>query len=223
MAAKPGIKIDTVENCFYGCGKKAEFVNKKGNLMCAEFSNSCPAIKEKNSRNAKRAYETGKRIPSSLQYQNLPEESKRKMAWAKGLTKDTNNSVLAWSIKQTGKRFVTDEEKLKQIIYREQCNFNLAGCIENVRGYDLLVKHGMYHKKSNPKGVVRDHRVSVNYGLKHDIDPKIISHPANCEFLLHSANAQKTWKNSCTLEDLLKDIELWDREGKWYTLLVESQ
>jgi hypothetical protein len=223
MPARPGVKIDTDQYCSYGCGNTALFINKKGNLMCAEFSNGCPAIKKKNSVGGKNAYKTGKRPPAALQYQNLSTDSKNKMSWAKGLTKDTDASVMAWTIKLSSKRYITDEEKLKRTIYKEQCDFNLAGCIENVRGYDLLVKHGMYHRKTNPGGVVRDHRISVNYGYKNNIDPKIISHPANCEFLLHSQNAKKSFKNSCTIENLLDDITKWDCEGNRYTLLVENQ
>ena len=55
------------------------------------------------------------------------------------------------------------------------------------------------------------------------IDPKIISHPANCEFLLHSHNAAKTHTNSVTIDELLILIRQWDNDGNWYTLLNESQ
>lgn len=223
MPARPGLKIDTEQCCSYGCGNVAQFVNKTGNLMCADFSNKCPAIKKKNSIGGKTAYDTGKRLPASIMYQTLSTFSKKRMAWAKGLSKDTNASVMAWTIKLSNKRYITDEEKLKQAIYREQCSFNLVGCIERVLGYDLLVKYGMYHRKTNLGGVVRDHRISVSYGYKNNIDPTIISHPANCEFLLHSNNAKKSFNNSCTLEQLLADIKKWDCEGKWYTLLIENQ
>jgi len=105
-----------------------------------------------------------------------------------------------------GKRKVTDEAKLKKMIYQEQCTFNLAGIIETIKGYDLLVKYGMYSRKTNPSGVVRDHRLSIDFGFKNQIDPRIISHPANCEFIPHKANASKSSKSSITLQELLEEI-----------------
>ena len=55
-------------------------------------------------------------------------------------------------------------EKLEKALYYQQCGFNLAGVIERVRGYELLVKHGMYSIHTNPGGVVRDHRYPVSKG-----------------------------------------------------------
>lgn len=210
MAAKPSIEVETSEMCAYGCGNRARYVTAQGKLICDTFSNKCPSIRKKNSAGTKNAYTDGKRKSGSEQYQLLDENSKLRMAWSKGLTKDTNDSVMAWTIKQTGKRKITDEIVLKKLEYRDNCVFQLHECIERVKGYHLLKEYGMYHKRINPNGVVRDHRVSVHYGFINGIDPKIISHPANCEFVQHSANAKKTWKNSCTVEQLLKDIENWE-------------
>lgn len=223
MGAKAGESIVTDELCSYGCGEVAKFKNKSNRLMCFDFANKCPTNRLKNSLNAKKAYTSGKRIPAKDLYQFLDQETKNNMAWAKGLSKDTDGRILKQSLSLTGRRRITDDERLKKAIYTEQCQFNLSDCITKVKGYDLLVQHGMYHKTHNTKGVVRDHRISVNYGFKNNIDPRIISHPANCEFLIHSHNAKKTFKNSCSLEQLLQDIRIWDSEGNWYTLLVESQ
>ena len=48
---------------------------------------------------------------------------------------------------------------------------------------------------------------SVREGFELNIDPKIISHPANCQLLIHSQNISKHKKSSITLEELLKRIE----------------
>lgn len=82
------------------------------------------------------------------------------MTWNKGKTKDTDPRI-----KTVGRRKVTDEVKLQKIIYREQCSFNLAGIIQYVDGYEQLVEFGMYDRKTNTDGVVRDHIISVDYWL----------------------------------------------------------
>jgi very-short-patch-repair endonuclease len=75
--------IQTTELCSYGCGSIANFINGSNRLMCCKSSNSCPENKKKNSvgvKNCGRDYvET---------YRNLPQESKDKINWAKGLTKE---------------------------------------------------------------------------------------------------------------------------------------
>lgn len=101
-------------------------------------------------------------------------------------------------------------EKIERAIYYQECQFSLAGVIKHVRGYDLLVHLGMYSIHSNPNGVVRDHRYPMSKGFKERVDPKIISHPANCEFLSHKKNASKSNRSSVTLEDLLREIVSWD-------------
>ena len=211
MAVKPATLIETTDNCAFGCGNTARYVTVQGKLICDIVANKCPSVRAKNSAGTKQAYLSGTRKSGAEQYQSLTNESKANMAWAKGLTKETHDSILSWSIKQTGKRKITDELLLKKIEYKDNCMFQLSDCIKRVRGYTLLREHGMYHKKVNPSGVVRDHRVSVHYGFINGIDSKIISHPANCEFILHSNNAKKTWKNSCSIEELMQDIQEWEK------------
>lgn len=89
--------IETDNFCHYGCGNVAKFVNGSGNLMCLTSSNSCPAIKSKNSQGVKHC---GRDYVSD--YKNLPQESKRRMNWSKGLTKETNVSIAAMADKLRG-------------------------------------------------------------------------------------------------------------------------
>ena len=58
--------------------------------------------------------------------------------------------------------------------------------------------------------VYRDHLVSVKYGFINNIDPKIISHPANCQLLKHTNNSIKKDKSDLTLTELLNKIEKWE-------------
>jgi len=200
--------IETTELCSYGCGNIANFINGSNRLMCCKSSNSCPANKLKNSQGLKRCNRDYRET-----YKNIPQDSKNRMAWARGLTKETDLRIAKAAKNQEGKRKITDQDKLNKVIYREQCQFNLVGIIERVEGFDLLKKFGMYNRRSNKIGVVRDHIISVHYGYKNNIDPKIISHPANCRFIQHIDNAKKTFKCDISVEELLQKIDKWDREG----------
>lgn len=75
----------------------------------------------------------------------------------------------------------------------------------------LLKEHGIYNTKDNTKGCVRDHLLSRRYGFDNNIATWIISHPANCEIVLHSENIRRssTNDNIITLEELLERIENW--------------
>lgn len=84
----------------------------------------------------------------------------------------------------------------------------------------LIEQHGWYtcpglKRKGQPKnisGVSRDHIISVSYGFANNIDPKIISHPANCRIMLHLDNKVKHNKCSLTVEQLLAKICAWDQK-----------
>jgi len=99
--------------------------------------------------------------------------------------------------------------------YRQRCifQFNLADYPDEF-DFDLIRENGWYKAKNhgdNPNGVSRDHIISVKYGYENEIDPKIISHPANCRLMKQSDNASKSNKCDITLEELLEKIEKWDK------------
>lgn len=90
--------IQTTELCSYGCGFIAYFINGSNRLMCCKSSNSCPENKKKNSVGVKNC---GRDYVES--YRNLPQESKDKINWAKGLTKEVDPRVARPQF--IGKRF----------------------------------------------------------------------------------------------------------------------
>ena len=77
----------------------------------------------------------------------------------------------------------------------------------------LLTQYGVFNTRDNKNatGCVRDHLLSRRYGFDNNIDPEIISHPANCEIVLHTENVRRarTNDNLITLEELLERIENW--------------
>lgn len=97
--------------------------------------------------------------------------------------------------------------------YKLDCKF-----IFNVYDYPdyfdlcLVESNGWYsasNRGNNLNGISRDHRLSVKDGFTLRVDPKIISHPANCQLVLQTDNARKNRNSSISLEQLLSEIELW--------------
>lgn len=93
--------------------------------------------------------------------------------------------------------------------YCTLAEFNLrAEDIPKIRNYDLLLHCGMWSLEKKA-GAVRDHIFSRKDGWINGINPQIISHPANCQFLTLGDNSRKADKSWITYEQLLERIERW--------------
>jgi hypothetical protein len=102
------------------------------------------------------------------------------------------------------------------INYRADCafRFNLKDFPKEF-DFALIEKYGWYsaaNRGNNLTGISRDHIVSVKYGFDNNIDPHIISHPANCRLVTHTENSSKNQKSLLTLEELLIKIKEWDKK-----------
>lgn len=64
----------------------------------------------------------------------------------------------------------------------------------------------------NTLGVSRDHIISISYGFINNIDPKIISHPANCQIIPHSQNKKKHTKCNISVSELEEKIKQWNKK-----------
>lgn len=62
----------------------------------------------------------------------------------------------------------------------------------------------------NPLGLSRDHKVSVNYAIKHDCDPYYIKHPMNCALIPHHENNVKKSRCSITYAELMRLVDDFD-------------
>lgn len=69
--------------CDYGCGQNAQYKLRNGKYCCSTHHNKCPAIRKKNSAGVLKAYDDG-RLNAKENYQNLHQEVKDRMNWAKG-------------------------------------------------------------------------------------------------------------------------------------------
>jgi len=81
--------------------------------------------------------------------------------------------------------------------------------------FDLIKEYGWYSpsnsNKPNINGVSRDHMLSVREGFEKGVNPKLLSHPANCELMVHGDNISKNKKSSITEDELIKRIEEWEK------------
>ncbi len=108
----------------------------------------------------------------------------------------------------------TYKQSLKDYRIKSKFRFNLADYPEEF-DFELIKKYGWYsptNKKNNLNGVSRDHIISVKFGHDNNIDPKIISHPANCQLLVHSKNISKYSNSGLSIVDLKNKIELWNKK-----------
>lgn len=100
--------------------------------------------------------------------------------------------------------------------YRNKCKFNFSlNDFPEEFDFSLIEIYGWYkasNRGDNLSGVSRDHMVSVKYGFENDIDPNIMSHPANCCLMCHNDNFKKKDKCSLTLEQLKDRINEWDKK-----------
>lgn len=106
--------------------------------------------------------------------------------------------------------------QLQLKLYRLQCAFDFVlNDFPDEFDLSLIKKFGWYKAKNhgdNPNGISRDHMYSVKDGFLNNVDPKIISHPANCQLLKQSKNASKKAKSCITLQELLIRIERWNKK-----------
>jgi hypothetical protein len=102
----------------------------------------------------------------------------------------------------------------QKTVYRNNCSFKFnIHKYKNLPGYELLISNGIYHPIDNPSGVCRDHILSVHEGYKLGINPEILSHPANCQFLTNSDNCKKGTGSWIAVEELYEKIDKWNQQN----------
>jgi len=100
--------------------------------------------------------------------------------------------------------------------YKVDSNFKFSlNEYPNEFDFTLVERYGWYsptNKNNNLNGVSRDHMFSVREGFEKGIDPKIISHPANCRLMIHNDNISKNKKSVITIEELLERIKKFEEK-----------
>ena len=116
---------------------------------------------------------------------------------------------------QKRKYKICSDFKFSVYKYPDEYDFNL---VEEFGWYKA------YNRGNNLSGVSRDHQFSVNEGLEKEINPFILSHPANCKLMLHGNNSSKGKKSSITLEELKERISNWDlKYGEYFKFDIEKE
>ena len=87
--------------CDYGCGQEAHYFMKNGKACCSSNVAKCPAIQKKLKEN---------HADSKQVYKNLPQETKDKMKWNKGKTKETDIRIYEQA-KRTREKYQRGELK----------------------------------------------------------------------------------------------------------------
>lgn len=99
---------------------------------------------------------------------------------------------------------VTEDKAL----YWKKCKFTFDPyAYQNIPGYDLLLQLGFFHPTNNPNGICRDHILSVDYGFRNNVDPSILSHPANCQFITNLDNIKKSNSSWINVDELLTRVQ----------------
>lgn len=98
--------------------------------------------------------------------------------------------------------------------YRQLCEFKFSlNDYPDKFDFELIEKYGWYsasNRSNNINGVSRDHIYSIKNGFINNVDPKIMSHPANCRLILHRDNQKKKNKSNISLNELKEKIKHWD-------------
>lgn len=87
------IEGDTQELCTHGCGCLAKYKSPTGIPTCDSHRNKCPSIRAKNSSSLQLSYKEHKRKSGKEVYEQLPPETKDRMAWSRGKTALDDSNV----------------------------------------------------------------------------------------------------------------------------------
>ena len=183
------------------CGSQLPFT-KRHSKFC---SRSC-AGKITNSVNRKRGPTATEKFPFSTIKFILCEHANKRYS-----NRNVDGSIRRCSpyIKTLKEQYYIDS-RFKFNVYNYPNDFDL----------ELIKLHGWYtcpgkkrkHEVKNVNGVSREHMISVGFGFTNNIDPKIISHPANCRLMLHSENKIKHTNCCMTINELIVKIDEWEQE-----------
>lgn len=209
-----------------GISKKFKEEYNKDPKYCLECGNQIPYKKKRNKfcnrscsakyNNSRRTYtkEHKNNISEALKYEKIDVECEYCGNIFKVLESENRKFC---SIKCSSKsKEKSIDESGKLISYRHKCKFKF-----NVYDYPeefnlkLLEKYGWYkavNNGNNLNGVSRDHKYSVKKGFKNKVDSEIISHPANCQLLLHNKNISKGNNCSISLDNLKEEIKSWNNK-----------
>lgn len=210
------------------CGKKLPY-EKRDNKYC---DHSC-AAKETN-QNRETTFTLSKKGLKSLRDANKKRDYEKKKYYYSNIKRckicnkmiPFNKRRMIFCNIKCKKKFY-NENKTDYEIYRSltKFKFNLKDYFEEF-DFSFVEKFGWYkatNRGNNLNGVSRDHKFSVNEGFNQLINPLLLAHPANCELLVHNDNVSKNCKCSLELNELQKNIKIFEEKyGKYYKKEIKT-
>lgn len=114
------------------------------------------------------------------------------------------------------------EEKSDYDVYFVQSNWK-ERMVEyvSIEEKDLLSKRGMFCPYKNKNGLVRDHIYSRFQGFVNCIDPLILTHPVNCQFITKEENISKGNNEIWTKDDLFDRILKYQGSYQYHDEIIE--
>ena len=223
------------QRCYYGCKQPANFyITSLARPCCSTSRNKCPAMRAKNSKGALEAIREGKRKPYKDIYESLPEETKTRMAWSKGLSKETDSRIQ----KQTNTR----KKRFKEGKY----NFALQGVAANdslrwkrtqFKTLDSYGNEAILESKNEIlfAELCNDHSIKWRRAERFKLksgkcytpdfylpDLNIYTDPKSHFWMKHFNTTQHEKIKQCEEEYSIKVVIFWDTELKqWENILLE--
>ena len=92
---------------------------------------------------------------------------------------------------------IPDNQRTKFQIYKSECyKFTYQNDLTKMAGYENRGLNGIKNATQ------LDHKISISYGFLNNIEPKIIGHIKNLEFIPWESNIKKHYRCSLTLDEL---------------------
>ena len=174
---------------------------------------------------------THKRIMHEKTF-SLKNTKNTKPVWNKGLNKNTDTRIFELSKKISnslkGKPKPSRKYHSYEFMYKSYASFRFSlNKYENEFDFSLIKEHGWYraiNNGNNPNGISRDHIFSVKQGMITNLNPFIISHPANCRLIKHTENRIKNKKCDISIDELNMKIQTWElKYGNYYDFDISEK
>jgi hypothetical protein len=199
-------KTKTTQPCLE-CGAETKSGNKFCNTSCAAKYNNRARPEE--SRQKQRETVSKTAALSHPKLIKICEHCKKEFTTRRKHQKCCSNNCSAINKNKEARNNRPD-----LLNYRSDCSFKFGiRNFPNEFDFSLVEQYGWYkaaNRGNNLNGISRDHMVSVKWGFENNIDPKIISHPANCRLIRHNDNVSKGKTNFITYEELITRIIIWN-------------
>lgn len=197
------------------CGKKFEIVRRKKNGKYKTSKREKRFCSQTCANGHLQTEETKRRISKSLRAREVKRYKKMCPQCKKLFTTRRKFGIHCSRSCASSSRGRTTYDNFRR--YKSLCTFRFDP-FDFPDEFDLSLLEGVgFYRPTNSKfggnlnGIMRDHILSARDGYVDKIDPKIISHPANCRLLTAEDNMSKNSKSAMTLEELLKKIEKWNK------------